>query len=87
MTSILLKGVIRNGRVEGEQPINLPEGIRLIVTSGTEVSENGPLSEDEIARVQATMLKPGADGYAIGAFDASSSQSVKCHISQENRCF
>jgi DNA polymerase III psi subunit len=62
MTSILLKGVIRNGRVEGEQPINLPEGIRLIVTSGTEVSENGPLSEDEIARVQATVLKPGANG-------------------------
>src|SRR5712691_2746294 len=31
MSSILMKGVIRNGRVEVEEPINLPDGSEVIV--------------------------------------------------------
>jgi hypothetical protein len=31
MNSILMKGVIRNGRVEVEEPINLPDGSEVVV--------------------------------------------------------
>ena len=32
MTSILMKGVIRNGRVEVAEPIKLPDGSEVIIT-------------------------------------------------------
>ena len=32
MNSTLLKGVIRNGRVETDQPINLPDGTELLIS-------------------------------------------------------
>ncbi len=32
MSSILMKGVIRNGRVEVAEPINLPDGLEVTIT-------------------------------------------------------
>ena len=56
MSSILLKGVIRNGRVEVDEPIDLPDGTEVVVTTGTSLpDEEGPLSAAEIARLPTTM--------------------------------
>lgn len=55
MSSILLKGVIRNGRVEVDEPINLPEGTEVVVTSGTTGPDDGPPTTAEITRVLAAM--------------------------------
>ncbi len=54
MSLLLLKGVIRNGRVEIVEPIDLPEGTEVVVTSGDD-RDDGPMSAEEIARVQAAM--------------------------------
>ena len=43
-----LKGVIRNGRVEMDTPIDLPEGIEVVVAP---TEDDGPMSPEEIARV------------------------------------
>jgi len=56
MSSIQLKGVIRNGRVELDAPIDLPDGTEVVVTNGTSIPDKeGPMSPQEIARVQAAM--------------------------------
>lgn len=56
MSSILLKGVIRNGRVEVDEPIDLPDGTEVVVTTGTSIPDgDGPMSPEEITRVQAAM--------------------------------
>ena len=58
MNSILLKGVIRHGRVEVDEPINLPEGTEVVVTTEAATSDNdGPMPPEEIARVLAAMQK------------------------------
>ena len=54
MSLLLLKGIIRNGRVETVEPIDLPEGTEVVVTSGDD-RDDGPMSAEEIARVQAAM--------------------------------
>lgn len=56
MSLLMLKGVIRNGRVETNEPIDLPEGTEVVVTSGDD-RDDGPMSAEEIARVQAAMEK------------------------------
>lgn len=56
MNSILLRGVIRQGRVEVHEPITLPEGTEVVVTAGTSVrDDDGPMPPAEIARVHAAM--------------------------------
>lgn len=56
MNSILLNGVIRQGRVEVDEPINLPEGTEVVVTSRENVpNDDAPMSPEEIARVLAAM--------------------------------
>jgi hypothetical protein len=47
----VLKGIIRNGRVEVDEPIDLPEGTEVVVSP----EDDGPVSPDEIARVLAAM--------------------------------
>lgn len=54
MSLLLLKGIIRNGRVETVEPIDLPEGTEVVVTSGDD-RDDGPMSAEEIARVQVAM--------------------------------
>ncbi len=55
MSRILVKGIVRNGRVEVEEPINLPDGSEVTITgypNGKFVGlpDNGdPMSPDEIA--------------------------------------
>ncbi len=53
----LLKGVIRNGRVEVAEPIDLPEGTEVVVALGGAGLDDGPVSPDEIARVLAAMQR------------------------------
>jgi len=50
MSLLSLKGVIRNGRVEVIDRIDLPEGTAVVVSA-----DDGPMSPDEIARVHARM--------------------------------
>ncbi len=55
MSLMSLKGVIRNGRVEVEEPIDLQEGTEVVVTSAPLVTENAPMSPEEIARIHTAM--------------------------------
>jgi hypothetical protein len=56
MSSILLKGIIRNGRVEVDEPIDLPDGTEVVVTTGVNAhDDDGPITQEEIARIQALM--------------------------------
>ena len=57
MSLLMLKGVIRYGRVELDEPIDLPEGTEVVVTSGPRETDDGPMSAEEIARVHAAMEK------------------------------
>ena len=51
----LLKGVIRNGRVEVDEPIDLPEGTEVVVAPEASGRDDGPMSPEEIARVASAM--------------------------------
>jgi hypothetical protein len=53
--SLLLRGVIRNGRVEVGEPIDLPEGTEVVVTPEANGRDDGPVPPEEIARVLAGM--------------------------------
>jgi hypothetical protein len=55
--SSLLKGVIRNGRVEVEEPIDLPDGTGVVLTPEAAGDDGGPVPADEIARVLAAMQR------------------------------
>ena len=54
MNSILMNGVVRNGRVEVDEPIPFPDGTEVIVAPKCDFSEDdGPMTPEEIARVLA----------------------------------
>lgn len=54
--SAVLKGFIRNGRVEVDKPINLPEGTEVELTPKT-TGDDGPVSPEEVARILAAMQR------------------------------
>ncbi len=58
--SLLLKGVIRNGRVEVAEPIDLPDGTGVVVAPAATDPDDGPMPPAEITRVLAAMhrLRP-----------------------------
>jgi hypothetical protein len=53
--STLLTGYIRNGRVELNEPINLPDGTVVVVARAFTNDDEGPMTQDEIAHVLARM--------------------------------
>lgn len=55
--SAVLKGFIRNGRVEVDEPIDLPEGTEVVVAPETARRDDGPVPPEEIARVLAAMQR------------------------------
>lgn len=55
--STVLKGFIRNGRVEVDEPIDLPEGTEVVVAPEAGERDDGPASPEEIARVLAAMRR------------------------------
>lgn len=55
--SAVLKGFIRNGRVEVEEPIDLPEGTEVVVAPEAAGWDDGPVPPEEIARVLAAMQR------------------------------
>jgi hypothetical protein len=61
MNPITLKGIIRNGRVEVAEPINLPDGSEVTITSsvnGAVRSEpDRPMTPSEIAETLAAMAR------------------------------
>jgi len=63
MSMILMRGVIRNGRVEVEGPINLPDGSEVTITgypNGKFIGlpdNGGPMTPEEIAAALAAMDK------------------------------
>jgi len=67
--SAVLKGFIRNGRVEVDEPIDLPEGTEVVVDPEAAGRDDGPVSPDEIARVLAAMhrLQPLDISDEVGA--------------------
>jgi hypothetical protein len=46
MSSILMKGVIRNGQVEVAEPINLPDGSEVTITNHAHDKSPGPPNND-----------------------------------------
>jgi hypothetical protein len=55
MSTILAKGVVQDGRIEVEAPIDLPNGTEVIVSTAKE--EDRPMTPAEIAQVLAAMEK------------------------------
>lgn len=55
--SALLKGVIRNGRVEVDKPIDLPDGTEVVLTPETPGDDDKPVHPEEIARVLTAMQR------------------------------
>ena len=55
MTTI--KAVVRGGRLEVDEPLDLPDGtvLQIPVPEGTEPTADGPMSADEIREVLAAM--------------------------------
>jgi hypothetical protein len=53
----VLKGRVRNGRVEGDVPFDLPEGMEVTVSPRSHEDDDGPMSDAEIAYVLAAMKK------------------------------
>ena len=71
MNSILLRGVIRQGRVEVDYPINLPEGTEVVVTPDASVPEEidaaGPIEAEPILEFNwsraRSQIRPAAKAY------------------------
>ena len=63
MSTILAKGVVRNGRIEIDEPINLPDGSEVTITGRPHGKFVGlpdndrPMTPNEIAQVLAAMEK------------------------------
>ncbi len=56
MNSFSIKGFVRNGRVEVDRPIDLPNGTPVVVTTDMSAADDdGSMSPEEIARVLAAM--------------------------------
>jgi len=57
--SAVLKGFIRNGRVEVNEPMDWPDGTEVVVASEATNPDNddGPVPPEEIARVLAAMQR------------------------------
>jgi hypothetical protein len=53
----MLKGYIRNGRVEVDQPIDLPDGTAVVVAPEEVRRDDDPVLPEEIARVLAAMQR------------------------------
>jgi hypothetical protein len=61
MSSILMKGIVRNGRVEVDEPINLPDGSEVTITGRGKFvglpDNDRPMTPEEIAETLAAMEK------------------------------
>ena len=58
MSSILMKGIVRNGRVEVDEPISLPDGTEVVVTPRSAITEDDDrMTPEEIAATLAAMEK------------------------------
>lgn len=58
MHSILTKGIIRNGRVEVAEPIDLPDGAEVTISGPANAgSPDRPMNAEEIAAALAAMDK------------------------------
>lgn len=55
--SAVLKGFIRNGRVEMNEPMDWPDGTEVVVAPKGTVQDDGPVPPEEIARVLAAMQR------------------------------
>ncbi|WP_165068713.1 hypothetical protein [Paludisphaera rhizosphaerae] len=55
--STVLKGFIRNGKVELNEPADWPDGTEVVVAQEDAGREEGPAPPDEIARVLAAMQR------------------------------
>ena len=66
--SAVLKGVIRNGRVVADEPMDWPEGTAVVVASEATGRDDDPVPSEEIARVLAAVqrLQPMDIPYAVG---------------------
>jgi hypothetical protein len=51
----IMKTIVRNGRIDVPAPNGLPDGTEVVLTIKTDISEEGPVPPEEIARVLAAM--------------------------------
>lgn len=53
-----IKAIVRQGRIELEEPLDLPDGTELLIplpNGSTDTNDDGPLSPEEIDRVLVAM--------------------------------
>lgn len=55
--STVMRGFIRDGRVEVDEPINLPEGTEVMVALEVAGRDDGPVPPEEIASVLKGMAR------------------------------
>ncbi len=53
----VMKTTVRNGRIDVPAPSGLPDGTEVLLTIGTDQSEEEPVPPEEIARILAAMRK------------------------------
>ena len=88
--SLLLKGFIRNGRVEVDEPIDLPEGTEVVVAPNVIGRDDGPVPPEEIARVLAAMQRlqpldiPDDVGADLAAWEQKLNQRGTDHTDSED---
>jgi hypothetical protein len=81
MSSILTKGILRNGRVEVDKPIDLPDGTELLISLPNGVADSdddGPMTPEEIARVLAAMEK-------VEPFDMTPEEEAEIEAGRQQR--
>lgn len=56
MITTAIRGVVRNGRIEVEEPLDLPEGTEVAISR---IEDDAPLPPEEIARILAKLERLG----------------------------
>jgi hypothetical protein len=86
--SALLKGLIRNGRVETDNLIDMPDGTEVILTPDTSNRNDGPMTPEEFSRTLAAMQRlrpidlPEADASDLDDWERKLQQRGIDHIDE-----
>ncbi len=88
--SAVLKGFIRNGRVEVDEPMDWPDGTEVVVAPEATGRDDGPVPPEEIARVLAAMQRllpldiPDDVGTDLDAWERKLNQRGIDHVDAED---
>jgi hypothetical protein len=77
-TMTTIKATVRDGRLELDQPIDLPNGTELLIPVPDMATDEGPMSAEEIAQVLAAMDQ-------MIPFDRSPEEEVRLEADRQAR--